>query len=613
MSIPDTRRTLVFGGPVLTQNEGRETHEALVIEGETVLATGALDEMKALAGASARHVDVEGACVMPGLIDSHPHFLHFGSFDVDCVKLYDARNHGEILARIRERAAATPRGEWILTTPVGEPHYFIRRSWRDLPEGRLPNRQELDAAAPEHPVWIQAYAPQLPNVCAMNSKALQALGFTRDLPDEVDDVTIEKDAGGEPTGIFRGSVTNYYNGSMFWLTRVSAQVLQPKDDFWYRGALAGQLMASERGVTGAYEAHVMAADHIAAYQRVRDEGRLKLRVMATLEAAMHALDLGLGMTEDGVRANFTLAAALRQTVDPMYQIDGLTLGTSGPCWSGFMRMDRSYRDAFGKPTEGRLFVPPALQREAIEFCLRHDTRLNMTMGGYPDHREFLEALAPHLAEWDVRAGEWVMQHNMFIDDATIRRYADLNFHFTSSISFCWGKGDMYAERLGEDVLKDLVPIGKMFASGANVALGSDWGPASPFEHMALAQTRELAASGRRLDWPGYPITRQQALDGWTIQNARLMRWEGIGALKPGFKADLAIVDRNPLTCELDDLPKTQVLRTVMGGADVYDRKILPRFDEADLEPERIGSADLATAVRRRGGHICSAECGASHS
>jgi len=309
------RRTLLFGGPVVTQNARRETHEALVLEGGKVLATGQLADMRTLAGARAREVDVQGASVLPGLIDNHPHFLHFGTFEAGAVVLYDARNHEEILARIRERAAVTPRGQWILTTPVGEPHYFIRRSWRNLPEGRLPNRRELDSAAPDHPVWIQAYAPLLPNVGAMNSMALQVLGFTRELPDRVGDVWIEKDANGELTGLFHGNVTTYYNGDEFWMTRVVAQVLRVPDDAWYWGALRGQVTAAERGVTAAYEGHAMDPEHIAAYQRIRDEGRMTLRVLAALEAAPHALDCGRGLTDAGIRAKFALAKALTQTVD----------------------------------------------------------------------------------------------------------------------------------------------------------------------------------------------------------------------------------------------------------------------------------------------------------
>lgn len=603
------RRTLVHGGTILTQNEDRDIHEALVIEGDAVLATGALSEMRALAGASARQVDLQGATVLPGLIDNHPHQMHYGSFDAGCIKLYDARDHADILGRIRQRAAMTPPGQWILTTPVGEPHYFIRRSWRDLPEGRLPNRQELDSAAPDHPVMIQAYAPRTPNTCAMNSKALQTLGFTRDLPDVVDNVTIEKDAHGELTGRFHGSVTNYYNGSVFWLTRVSAQALRGDEDFWYRGGLAGQLTAARSGVTAIYEGHAMEPEMIAGYQRMRAEKRLALRVLATLEGAPCALDSGLGLTDEKVRGNFALAAKLKQTTDERFRVDGLTMSSGGAAWPGFMRWDTPYLDPYGNPTHGRAFIAQHLDKEAIEYCLRHDVRLNRLHCSAPDHREFLEWITPHLKDFDVRAREWVVQHNIFIDDESVRRLADLNIHFTATASFCWGKGDMYAERLGEAALKDLSPIGKLFASGANVGLGSDWGPASPFEHMALAQTREMAASGRRLDGPGYSITRQQAIDGWTRNNARLMRWSRIGSLQRGFKADLTIVDRNPLTCAIEDLPKTQVLRTVLDGADIFDTKILPRLDDADLPQERVQDISLAVALRRGGAaHQCTPSC-----
>ena len=603
-----TRRTLIFGGPVLTQNQGRETHEAIVLEGDSVVATGALADMRSLAGPAAQKIDVGGACVIPGIIDNHPHFLHLASFDAMCVDLYDARNHDDIRVRIRERAAVTPVNGWIVTTPVGEPHYFIRRSWRDLPEGRLPNRYELDAAAPDHPVWIQAYAPQVPNISVLNSKALQILGLGRDLPDVVDNVWIEKDDSGELTGIFRGSVINYYNDSAFWMTRVVSQMPLPPADLWYHGALAGQIRAANQGVTACYEAHVMDASHIAAYQRVRDEGLLSMRVMSALDVAPTSWDLGLGLTDENVYKNFELAMKLSQTSDPLYRVNGMSLARGGGAWSGFLRIDQTYKDPYGRPTNGRTFVPQSIERNAIEYCLRNNVRLNMVQGGYQDHREFLESLEPFLSQWNVREREWIMQHNILIDEKTIKRYAELNFHLTSSLSFCWGKGDLYQERIGEHVLPDLVPIGKMMASGANVGLGSDWGPTSPFEHMALAETREFSGSGRKHSGPGNTIDRQQAFDAWTINNARLMQWQGIGALMPGYKADIAIIDQNIRTCSLDQLANTQVLRTVMGGKDVFDAGVIPRLDGGELSLER--SRPIKRSAMK--GHICGANCGHAH-
>ena len=109
----------------------------------------------------------------PGIVDTHPHVIHFGADRGAAASTSRTRSRTPTSSRASPRGrATTPKGEWIMTTPVGEPHYFLRRSWRDLAEGRLPDRHVLDRAAPDHPVWIQAWAPVIPNVCAFNSAGL---------------------------------------------------------------------------------------------------------------------------------------------------------------------------------------------------------------------------------------------------------------------------------------------------------------------------------------------------------------------------------------------------------------------------------------------------------
>jgi predicted amidohydrolase YtcJ len=161
--------------------------------------------MRRLAGAGARVIDVEGATVMPGLVDTHPHVLHFSARLRAAVDLGDARDHDDIVARISARADRTPPGEWIITTPVGEPHFFIRRSYRDLAEGRLPDRRVLDRAARGHPVHIAAWGPTTPNVCAFNTLGLRMLGLNDLVPDRMADVWIEKDEAGSLTGRLHGA------------------------------------------------------------------------------------------------------------------------------------------------------------------------------------------------------------------------------------------------------------------------------------------------------------------------------------------------------------------------------------------------------------------------
>lgn len=85
--------------------------------------------------------------------------MHFGVLAELLVDLSGAASHTDIADRVAQRARVTETGEWIMTSPVGEAHYFICRSYRDLAEGELPDRVVLDRAAPGNPVFIQAWAP----------------------------------------------------------------------------------------------------------------------------------------------------------------------------------------------------------------------------------------------------------------------------------------------------------------------------------------------------------------------------------------------------------------------------------------------------------------------
>lgn len=578
MSITTPQRTLIHGGPVVTQNDRRETHEALVIEGNRILGTGSLSDMGSLAGTSAKRIDVKGACVMPGILDSHPHFLHFGSQDVWAVNLYDAKDHADIVARLRAHVAHVPAGFWVLGTPVGVPNYFHQGSYKDLAEGELPNRHVLDTAAPDHPFVIFAVAPVNPNIVAFNSKALQVLGITGDTPDRVGDVWIEKDKNGEPTGIMRGSVTWYYNPDKFFRDEIWAKIMTgpPPEELWYQGGLLGQQRAHYWGTTGAYECHAMELHHLLGYKRLRDEKQLKLRVVACLELG------GESVTDERIRSNMGLASLMESAEDDRLRFIGGTLGQGGPCWPGFMLHTKPYKDPYGRPTEGKKFFGDHMVREAMHYCADHKLRLNMVLGGLAEPPKWLDLIDQEGLADHVRASDWVSQHNIMIDRESIRRMAALKMNITTSMSFRWGKGDMIRERMGDEVMEYVIPVGTEFASGANVSLGTDWSPWSPFEHMKYARTGELALSDFPCDPATHTVSAQQALDGWTVNTARLMQWHDVGALKPGHRADIAIVDHNPLTADLDSLAKTKVMRTIFDGSDVYDTGQIDRIDEAPL-------------------------------
>jgi len=153
---PATETMLVHGGMILTMDENLPEAQALVIKNGRIEAIGTKHEMSKVAGTDAAEIDVKGNIVLPGLIDTHPHLLHYGTLQEPLVDLSDATSHDDIVARITSRAAETEPGQWIMCSPVGEPHYFIRRSYKDLKEMVLPGREVLDRATMDHPVMIQA-------------------------------------------------------------------------------------------------------------------------------------------------------------------------------------------------------------------------------------------------------------------------------------------------------------------------------------------------------------------------------------------------------------------------------------------------------------------------
>jgi len=565
----DLETLLIKGGRVLVLDGRTPPAEAIVLRGGRVAGVGNAGAMRILAGPGAEELDVGGCAVMPGLVDTHPHLLHFGVTSYPLADLADAKNHAEIVERIRERASGKPPGEWVMATPVGEPHYFLRRSYRDLEEGELPDRQVLDRATTDHPVMLQAWAPVIPNVCALNSAGLAALGISRETPDRVENVWIEKDGRGEPTGILKGSVNNYYTNDPFMDSLLAdLPLLDPAAAF--PGTRQAMSEYNRMGVTTVYEGHAMSPLEIQVYRALRAEGALTVRVLMALESEVYGVPWASPLSDGEFDANLELALSMTDVCDDLCRCNGVTVSRGGPCWPGFLRMHETYRGPYGEPTRGVTFVSGEKEARAIEYCARHGLRLNYLGGGYRDHDDFLDRAEAILERHPGASRDWILQHVYLITPEQARRYAALGFQVTTSMSFSWAKGDLLAERIGEHVLPDLIPLRRLLDAGLEVGCGTDWGPKNIFEHIQLAQTHRFCGSGRHNLGPGQPVTRSEAVSMWTREAARVLGWEGVGTLRPGSHADLIVVDRDPLSCDLDALPGTQVLRTVFGGRTVYD-------------------------------------------
>lgn len=560
--------TVIHGGRVLPCDGKSPAAQAILLEQGRVSALGSLDEMKSAASGKVELMDVGGATVLPGLVDTHPHALHFSSIGFAMVDLSDARNHDEIIERIAERAKNTPSGQWIMCTPVGEAHYFHRRSYRDLAEGRLPDRHILDRASSEHPVMIQAWAPMVPNVAAFNSRALQEVGLSWHTPERVCNVWIDRDANGELTGIVRGSVTNYYTHDPFWM-QIWDKLPLPPEEIWFHGGRAGMGDMNRLGVTTIYEGHTMEPEHIRAYQRLSKEDTMRCRVMTSLDAADMAFHPHYRPTPEALQARLELALSMVDLDDEFLRHNGITVSRSGPCAPGFINLYEPFKSPYGELIYGYEFLPKWVEEQAIDFCMEHGLRMNILAATQKDHDAFFDSLKKHDKE-EIRKRKWLLQHAILVNDHDAARYADYGIGVTTCKGFHWGKGDYYAERIGKYTWKDLIPLRRWLDHGVTVGCGTDWGPRNVFEQIQLAETCEFAVSGHRNLDSGQAISREEALMMWTRDAARVLGWEGVGTLVPGNHADITIVDRSPLDCRIEDLPATRVMHTLLGGETVYD-------------------------------------------
>jgi predicted amidohydrolase YtcJ len=565
-------RALFEGGRVVTMRDDGAVHDAAVIGDGRVLATGSRRELNDLAGAGARRVDLAGATLMPGLIDTHPHLIHWGAFGDSVVSLFDCTSHEEIVARIAQAAASTPKGEWIRCSPIGEPHYFLRRSYRDLREGELPTREVLDAATTDHPVWIQAWAPVNPNVTVFNTRGLRSIQISRNSPDRIGRVDVEKDAGGEPTGRLLGPVNNYYNNEPWWdsvLARI--YVLEPMN--FVRGTAEGMRLANRGGVTAIFEGHMMDWPLIDVYRHHRQAGTLSMRVLCTPDGEPHGLPTSVELSYAELDARLQQALRSQDLADDLLRVEGFLCTRGGPINPGMMIWHRSYRDAYGAWTRGIEFLPPEKGRHMVDFAATNGLRMNLIAVADREHDIALEHLETARRSHDFTGDGWILQHAYFMSDEHCRRYRDLGFDITTSMSFSFFKQHTFRERVGSDVLADLIPLQRELDHGFQVGCGTDWGPSNVFEHIALAEGHPGVFGGAN-DTPAHLVSRADALAMWTRSAGRIMRWEGIGTIEAGSWADLIVVDRDPLAVPPEELVDTVVHATLVGGEAVHDDGVL---------------------------------------
>jgi predicted amidohydrolase YtcJ len=517
---------LLFNGRIYGMEDDPAPRDWLAIDGGRIIETGHKDSRPAPYSVAV-HLDLGGRTIIPGLIDAHIHFdrFAFSLLRVDCSQ----PSLAQCLEAVESAARQQPAGTWILG------HGWNQNIWE-----RYGTAADLDAVAPEHPVYLTA---QSLHASWANSLALQHAGITATLRDPPGGV-IQRLANGRPSGImFEGAVQ-----------LIESQIPAPSDADRARALLMGQEALWEFGITGIHDFD--GPECFRALQSLRRQGTLGLRVVkhVLVEEMPAMLELGLqsGFGDDWLRIGhikvFADGALGTRTAAMMAPYDGEPENTGQATHDSETLFELFKRGA----RRGLAFAVHAIGDRANHEVLDayQQLRLFESEDGLPHARHRIE-------------------HLQLLHPADLARPAHLGI--VASMQPIHATSDMVmAERYWGDRCEQAYAWSSVAQAGAVLAFGSD-APvesANPFWglHAAATRRRQDGSPGQAGWIAAQRLSLTQALRAYTYGPAFAAGCEArLGRLAPGYLADLVALEVDPFTCDPMALAELKPCGTMVAG------------------------------------------------
>jgi len=526
---------LLTNANVITMDPKHPTAQAIAIHGDRIAWVGSTDDAKKLFRAPVRVIDLHGATVLPGIIDAHTHLLSLGQ-SLLRLNLKGVATEAEGVARVKEKAATTPPGEWILGWGWDE------GAWAS----HYPTNQALSAASPNNPVYLtglHSFASWA------NDKALALAGITKNTPDPGNGTIVRDAKTGEPTGILLNTAQEL----------VSKKIPPLTLDQTKKAIEAAARECLRNGLTAAHEAGVSPLE-LQAFRELVREGRPPLRVFVMLDGANRALiDEWLARGPE---------------IDPRHQltIRSIKLFADGALGSRGALLFEPYSD--DPKTKGLIATPEAeiyaLTRRALEKGFQVATH---AIGDAANHM-VLDAYERALREVPAaRDPRLRVEHAQVLAPQDIPRFAKLGViasmqppHATSDMP--WAE-----KRLGPQRIKGAYAWRSVLRTGARLPLSSDFPgeTLNPIEEIYAAITRQNASGNPPGGWyPEQKLTLAEALRGYTLEAAYAGFEENVmGSIAEGKLADLTVISKDLTKLSPRELLSIRVLETWIAGKQVF--------------------------------------------
>lgn len=534
---------MFLNADVVTMNADQPAAEAVAVLGGRIVAVGSDAEIGALAGPATEVVDLAGAAMTPGFYAAHDHFPMAGvlatlQVDLNSPPIGRIEDIQQLIAALKQRAAATPPGEWI-----------VGRGYDDtlLAEARHPTRNDLDQVSTDHPIWIIHTSGHLG---VANSRALEIAGIDRRTPQPKGGVIRMDPETGEPDGVFEES------GGLVG-RHIPAFDLEQRMDAteW---AVEHYL---SQGVTTA----VIAGGDRRRFRDLQEAGRrdlLRFRIVTMLSksGAGRASVAEAGAFLSGFGDDFLRVGAIKSWHDGSNQ--GYTGYFTEPYHTPF-KGDPTYR---GYPSRTREELV-ALVREL------HDAGYQIAIHGNGDAAidDILHAYEQAQNANPRPDARHRIEHCQYVREDQLDKIAELGVTPSFFVGHVFYWGDRHRDIfLGPDRAAHISPLESARKRGIRFTVHDDT-PVTPVDPLQLiwVAVNRTTKSGRVLGGD-QRITTEQALRAVTLDAAWQNHEEDRkGSVEVGKLADFTVLAENPLKVEPERIRDVAIVRTVVAGETVW--------------------------------------------